>query len=367
MKDILIYSTRACPYCVAAKRALDERGIPYREIDITLTPHVRDELSAKTGEWTVPQVFVDGEYIGQDDELVAMVKAGTLDPETAEAPKSPSATDAEALYDAVVIGAGQKGLAVAEQLAGHGRIAVFYRDPYIAGADPEADLTRAALTEAGVAVERREVFGLQPGDGSHRIMTLEDEVRTRTVVIATGGRDRAPDIPGEAALAGKGVSRCVECDGAFFTGLPVALAGSDERAAEAACNMAITAESVDFIVPEASLGVSETTRERLAATPNLRVHTGTQITKIEGEHHVTGLVLHGPDGTRPLTVSGVFLYLTGNRPATGFMGGAVPVGGDGVIPTGNNGETPVSGLFAVGDPAGSGTPESVADTLKKML
>ena len=58
-------------------------------MDITGTPHVRDELKAKTGEWTVPQVFVDGVYIGQDDELLEMLESGALDPPAIPAAPSP--------------------------------------------------------------------------------------------------------------------------------------------------------------------------------------------------------------------------------------------------------------------------------------
>jgi glutaredoxin 3 len=75
---VQIYSTRYCGYCVRVKRMLEQEGIPYEEIDISETPEVRDELVEKTGEWTVPQIFVDGKYIGQDDELRDLIRSGGL-------------------------------------------------------------------------------------------------------------------------------------------------------------------------------------------------------------------------------------------------------------------------------------------------
>lgn len=78
MPKVQIYSTRYCGSCIRAKQWLDQEGIPYEEIDITFTPHVRDELAEKTGEWTVPQIFVDGKYIGQDDELLELIRSGGL-------------------------------------------------------------------------------------------------------------------------------------------------------------------------------------------------------------------------------------------------------------------------------------------------
>ena len=73
-----IYTTDSCYYCRVAKSLLDEQDIPYEEINISRTPEMRDVLVEKTGEWTVPQIFVDGEYIGQDDELREWLKSGRL-------------------------------------------------------------------------------------------------------------------------------------------------------------------------------------------------------------------------------------------------------------------------------------------------
>ncbi|HEY5595289.1 MAG TPA: glutaredoxin domain-containing protein [Nitrospiria bacterium] len=78
MPTVQIYTTQYCGYCVRVKRLLELEGIPYEEIDISETPEVRDELLEKTGEWTVPQIFVDGKYIGQDDELHALIRSGGL-------------------------------------------------------------------------------------------------------------------------------------------------------------------------------------------------------------------------------------------------------------------------------------------------
>lgn len=78
MPTVQIYTTRHCGSCVRAKRLLDQEGIAYEEIDISETPEVRDELVERTGEWTVPQIFVDGKYIGQDDELLDLIRRGGL-------------------------------------------------------------------------------------------------------------------------------------------------------------------------------------------------------------------------------------------------------------------------------------------------
>jgi thioredoxin reductase (NADPH) len=353
VKDILIYTTRGCAYCVVAKRALDGRGIPYREVDITLTPRVRDELKAKTGEWTVPQVFVDGAYIGQDDELLELVASGALEADAAGPPKEP---EPGAPWDAAVIGAGAAGLTVARALAEgleSGRVLVLDRAPHLPGLDPAIDRLRKAAEAAGAAIETVEVYGLEPGEGEHGLVTLEELVRARAVVVATGLADRTPALPGEAGLKGKGVSLCADCDAPFFAGLSVAVVGADERAARAALLLAETSRAVTLLCPAPALAAAGPTRERLEAAPNVRLRPGTAPTAIRGETHVTGLDIVGPDGSASLEVAGVFLYLPGDRPGTGFLHGVADRAPDGTLIVSEAGETSLPGLFALG-PAASG-------------
>jgi glutaredoxin 3 len=73
-----VYTTPSCPYCVRAKRLLEARGIPFREIDVAGDDDLRGELIERTGRRTVPQIFIDGEPIGGFDELAALDAAGEL-------------------------------------------------------------------------------------------------------------------------------------------------------------------------------------------------------------------------------------------------------------------------------------------------
>jgi glutaredoxin 3 len=78
MARVQIYTTDLCYYCRVAKSLLEKNNIPYEEINISKTPEMRDVLVQKTGEYTVPQIFVDDEYIGQDDELREWIRSGRL-------------------------------------------------------------------------------------------------------------------------------------------------------------------------------------------------------------------------------------------------------------------------------------------------
>jgi glutaredoxin 3 len=79
MPVIEIYSADYCPYCTRAKRLLTEKGVAFKEYDVTKTS--RDEMIRRAGgRTTVPQIFIDGVHIGGCDDLYELNSAGRLDP-----------------------------------------------------------------------------------------------------------------------------------------------------------------------------------------------------------------------------------------------------------------------------------------------
>jgi glutaredoxin 3 len=76
-KKVVIYTTRFCPYCVAAKKLLTSKNIHFEEIDITHDDEMWDKLVELTGgRQTVPQIFVDEKLIGGYDDLVKFYNSG---------------------------------------------------------------------------------------------------------------------------------------------------------------------------------------------------------------------------------------------------------------------------------------------------
>jgi glutaredoxin 3 len=69
-----IYTTKTCPYCIAAKNLLTRLSLPYEEIDLTENRPLREEVSRKTGWKTVPMIFFREEFVGGYEELVRFVK-----------------------------------------------------------------------------------------------------------------------------------------------------------------------------------------------------------------------------------------------------------------------------------------------------
>ena len=80
MKKITLYSTRTCGFCRAAKSLLDDKGVSYKEIDISSDPELRGQMMTKAnGNRTVPQIFINDAHLGGFSDLSSLQQSGTLD------------------------------------------------------------------------------------------------------------------------------------------------------------------------------------------------------------------------------------------------------------------------------------------------
>ena len=79
MKEVKIYSTNYCPFCVRAKKLLESKKIAFTEIDVTGDDDARRNLAEATGRKTVPQIFIGEALIGGFDDLDALNKQGKLE------------------------------------------------------------------------------------------------------------------------------------------------------------------------------------------------------------------------------------------------------------------------------------------------
>ncbi|SOB95203.1 glutaredoxin 3 [Rhodobacter maris] len=80
MKRVEIYTTRSCPYCIAAKELLSAKGVAFEETDVGADPALRRRMTERAqGGYTVPQIFIGGEHVGGCDDLHALDAAGRLD------------------------------------------------------------------------------------------------------------------------------------------------------------------------------------------------------------------------------------------------------------------------------------------------
>lgn len=76
---VTLYTTRYCPYCVRAKQLLDAKGVSYREIGVDEQPARRLEMMERSGQRTVPQIWIGERHVGGCDDLYDLERKGQLD------------------------------------------------------------------------------------------------------------------------------------------------------------------------------------------------------------------------------------------------------------------------------------------------
>jgi glutaredoxin 3 len=80
MSEVTIYTKPYCPYCVRAVDLLERKGVTFTEIEAAFDPEKRQEMMQRSGRTTFPQIFVGERHIGGCDDIMALERAGQLDP-----------------------------------------------------------------------------------------------------------------------------------------------------------------------------------------------------------------------------------------------------------------------------------------------
>ena len=175
--------------------------------------------------------------------------------------------------------------------------------------------------------------------------------RAPAVILTAGGTPVKLGIPGEKEYAGKGVSYCAVCDGAFFKGEVLAVVGGGDAAVEEADYLTRYASKVYIVHRRDQFRASKIVQERAFANPKIEVVWNKVVPEIVGdERGVAHLVLDdvrtGERSTLP--VGGVFIFI-GFKPNTGLVEGHVRHDAAGYLLTDERMMTSVPGLFAAGD------------------
>lgn len=191
---------------------------------------------------------------------------------------------------------------------------------------------------------------LSKKDSIHEVHLKNGDVyQTRTLVLATGSKPRKLGIPGEKEFSGKGVAYCAICDGPFFEGLDVVIAGGGNTAVESALDMAKIAARVD-LVHRSEFRADQVLVDQLKKYDNIHIHLQTQMEEIIGEAMVTGInVLDKKTGDRRImNTNGIFVEI-GYLPNSDAFKDYVKVNDHKEIIVDAYGRTNVDGVFAAGD------------------
>jgi thioredoxin reductase (NADPH) len=178
-----------------------------------------------------------------------------------------------------------------------------------------------------------------------------DVFRSPAVIVTAGGTPVKLEVPGEIEYAGKGVSYCAICDGAFFKGHTIVVVGGGDAACEEADFLTRYADKVWLVHRRDSFRASKIVQQRLFANPKIEVIWDTVVEQIAG---ADGLMTHAAIRNvktglaRNLPSTGIFIFV-GFTPNTGVIDGHIEHDAAGYLLTDANMQTSIPGLFAAGD------------------
>ncbi len=189
------------------------------------------------------------------------------------------------------------------------------------------------------------------GAGPFIAATDEGEVEARTVILSMGASARWLGLESETRLMGKGISACATCDGFFFKGKEVVVAGGGDSAMEEANFLTRFASKVTIVHRRDEFKASKIMLDRARNNPKITFITNTVIEEILGDAKVSGVRLKNlkTGETRELSCDGVFMAI-GHEPNTKFLNGFVKTDVKGYVEVEPGSvKTSVSGVFACGD------------------
>lgn len=219
------------------------------------------------------------------------------------------------------------------------------------GAVNGPDLAAAMLEnarQAGAEVRMEQAASLDLN--ARTVRTSAGEYRGKALIYAAGAAPRTLDVPGEAALRGRGVSFCAACDGPLFRGKDVAVIGGGSSAAAEALTLSRLCRRVWLVHRRDALRAESRYLAQLEAAENITLVWNAGTEAILGQERVTGLAYRDlPTGERrELACGGVFIAV-GRRPNTELLQGRLTLDREGYIPAGEDTRTEVPGVFAAGD------------------
>ncbi len=274
-------------------------------------------------------------------------------------------------FDLIIVGGGPAGLCAA-MYAGRGMLKAVLLERGIPGGEllntekvedypgfttilgPELAARMTEHAQAfGADIRMENVEGIHHlSDGTFRVTTSGGaEFLAPTVILTAGGTPTKLGVPGEVEYAGRGVSYCAVCDGAFFKGETIAVVGGGDAAVEEADYLTRYAAKVYIIHRRDEFRAAKLVQERALANPKIEVIWNTRVLEMRGDAQgLKELELESTlNGKRMvLAATGCFVFI-GFKPNTGLIMDHVAHDADGYLITDDRMMTAIPGLFAAGD------------------
>ena len=194
------------------------------------------------------------------------------------------------------------------------------------------------------------VEGIEDKGQFKEVKTKDKSYEGKTVILATGAKNRSLGVEKEEELVGKGISYCATCDGMFYRGKVVAVNGGGNTAVEDATFLSDYVQKVYVIHRRDEFRADKAEVDRLVAKPNVELVLNSTVKRLESDASgLTGVVVANKDGEeRTLKVDGLFVAI-GQAPDNQAFSDLVELDGKGYISAGESTLTKTPGIFTAGD------------------
>ena len=218
------------------------------------------------------------------------------------------------------------------------------------------DLMKAQAVRWGTKLVESDVTSIDASKSPLEIKTLEGDLRSNSIIIATGASANRLGIINEELFWSKGISACAICDGATpqFRDEELAVVGGGDSACEESVYLTKYGSKVNLIVRSNKLKASAAMADRVLANSKIKIHWNTSVTEALGNDWLERIkVINTSSDKGEIKVKGLF-YAIGHTPNTSFLNKQISINERGYIKC-NPGrpETSVEGIFAAGDVADS--------------
>ena len=271
------------------------------------------------------------------------------------------------MYDIIVIGAGPAGLSAAiygrralksvlvlEALNYGGQIINtldienYPVENHISGFEFATKIYNQAK-DLGALIKFEKVLDIKNFDDYKEVITNKDTYKGKTVVIATGSKNRKLGLESEEKFIGKGLSYCATCDGAFYKKKDVCVVGGGNTALEDALYLSDIANMVYLIHRRDEFRGDIKTVNKLKEKENVKIIYNANVTKLNGDNHLESIEIIDNLGNKDeIKVAGIFVAV-GRIPATEFVNSLIKVNEAGYIIANENCHTNIKGIFVAGD------------------
>lgn len=272
------------------------------------------------------------------------------------------------MYDIVIIGAGPAGMSAAVYGTRAGRKVLMIEEKNYGGQiinTPEVENYPAIknisgfefamnlynqATELGAKMVNERVIGIKTQGDKKQVITEKGAYDTKTVIIATGAKNRPLGVDKEQSLIGAGVSYCATCDGMFFRGKDVAVVGGGNTALEDAEVLSNFCNKVYLIHRRDTFRGEEKLVQALKEKENIIMVMDSVVTDIIGEGKVEGVLVKNKvtEEKQTLSVQGLFVAV-GQMPDNERFSNVVKIDEKGYVIADESCHTNAEGVFVAGD------------------